>query len=371
MNILEQFYYSYNKHTKNIFLKQYIYWIGSYHYNWHKEIELLLVIDGEVEVCTNGTTRILKTDDLILINSNIGHATLAKKPSSIAMVLHLDPICFSDYFKNVEFLNFECCSTENTREEKPFMLMRGYLSEMMLSHDKKTPEQQLRFESSLYSLLHTIVLNFPPKIIRSTTFMKNQKKLYTAEKMIKYINKNYRKKITLERLAKETGYNSNYVSQLFRRYFGINFYDYLTRIRLREATLELSRSKEKISEIALSNGFSDIKSFNRVFKKNFGKSPTQYRNQLSSEITKVDIYFKKIFVPRSDEAVNKKLQQYIIEKDTFFLKSFQKSIKDNYKKMLHAREFLAEMSNKIDGLALELDQTIDGYEKVIQSISEN
>lgn len=51
---MQQFYYTYSEN--NINLKQYIYKIGSYHYNWHKELELLTVIKGEVEVCTDNST---------------------------------------------------------------------------------------------------------------------------------------------------------------------------------------------------------------------------------------------------------------------------------------------------------------------------
>lgn len=95
---MQQFYYSYDKN--NIKLKQYIYKIGSYHYNWHKELELMILLSGEIEVCSDGVRRVLKPGDVILINSNKGHATLAHEPDSIAMVLHLDPEFFHDYYDN-------------------------------------------------------------------------------------------------------------------------------------------------------------------------------------------------------------------------------------------------------------------------------
>jgi AraC-like DNA-binding protein len=367
---LDQFYYTFNKPNKNINLKQYIYNIGSYHYNWHKDLELLLVLNGEVEVCKNGLTRILETNDIIIINSNKGHATLAQRPDSIAMVLHIDPIFLKDYYENIEFLSFDCYSTRKTRDEKEFILIRGYLSEMILSYDKKIPEQQLLFESSFYSLFHTIVSHFPPNVIQSATLIVNQKKLDAVDKMIKYISKNYRKKITLDRLAKETGYNPNYVSQLFKTHLGINFYDYLTRIRLREATLELGRSENKISEIALSHGFSDIKAFNSAFKESFGKSPTVYRKQLNDEHIKNDIIFKRQFVSNEDEAVNKKLSQYIKDKNSNWSGSFQNSNSKSHEKMIQSMELLNEMSYKYKGLTMELEQTPDCLMKVIRCLSE-
>lgn len=367
---MEQFYYSYNKPNKNMNLKQYVYRIGSYHYNWHNDLELLLVLNGEVEISTNGVSRILEPDDIILINSNMGHATLARKPDSIAMVIHIDPIFLKDYYENVEFLSFDLWSTRETRNNKAFVLIRAYLSELMLCCNKKQPEQKMLFESSFYSLLHTVISNFPPKEIQSAAFMLNQKKFNAIDKMIKYINKNYKKKITLDKLAKESGYNSSYVSQVFKSYLGINFYDYLTRVRLREATRELSRTDNKILDIALENGFPDMKAFNSTFKENFGKSPKEYRSQLNSENRKNDINFKREFIPVDDEAINNKLQDYILRKDSCSYGDGRRNDQLNHEKVLQLSKILTEASDKFKDFTEELVQTTNFLDEGIKSLWE-
>lgn len=359
----KQFYYSYNKHNKSINLKQYIYRIGSYHYNWHNDLELFLVLNGKIEVCTNGKSRILEKDDVILVNSNMGHATLAQHPDSIAMVIHLDPIFLKDYYDNVEFLSFDLCSTKNTRYGKPFKLIRSYMSKMMLCINKEEPEQKLLFESSLYSLIHSVVKYFPPNEIQSAAFIINQKKIDAFNKMIRYINKNYNKKITLDKLAKESGYNSNYVSQLFKSYLGINFYNYLTRIRLREATRSLSQTDNKILDIALENGFPDIKAFNSAFKGNFDKSPTEYRNQLTNYYKEIDINFKKQFVPIDDILVNGKLISYISSNDSDCHGDIQDNRRDNYSKSPQLSDFISELTLKLKKMTKELKQTADSLEE--------
>lgn len=364
----KQFYYTYNKPNKNINLKQYVYTIGSYHYNWHNDLELLLVVNGEVEVCSNGVSRILETDDIILINSNIGHATLARKPDSIAMVIHIDPIILKEYYENAEFLSFDLCSTKENRNEKPFVLIRSYLSEMILCCAKEDAEQKLLFESSFYSLLHGISKHFPPKEIQSSTLITNQKKFDAINKMLKYINKNYKRKITLDRLAKESGYNSSYVSQLFKSYLGINFYDYLTRIRLREATRELSQSENKILDIALENGFPDIKAFNLTFKENFGKSPTEYRSQLNSENRKNDIYFKKQFIAIDNEVVNYKLKEYVSHKNSNIITDTQKYDSNNGEKVIQLTKLMTEISGKLKEVSVELVETTHSLEAGIKNL---
>jgi AraC-like DNA-binding protein len=349
-------------------LKQYVYRIGSYHYNWHNDVELLLVLNGEVEISTNGVSRILEPDDMVLINSNMGHATLARKPDSIAMVIHIDPTFLKEYYENVEFLTFDLWSTKETRDNKVFVLIRAYLSELMYCGNKKEPQQKLLFESSFYSLLHTVISNFPPKEIQSAAFMLNQKKFNAIDKMMKYINKNYKKKITLDRLAKESGYNSSYVSQVFKSYLGINFYDYLTRVRLREATRELSQTENKILDIALEHGFPDMKAFNSTFKENFGKSPKEYRSQLNSENRKNDINFKREFIPVDDEAINNKLQGYIYRKDSCSYGETGVNDSSNHEKVSQLYKILTEASCKLKNLTGELAETTNCLEEGIKNL---
>jgi len=90
----------------------------------------------------------------------------------------------------IKFLSFNIWSGKESRDNKPFVLIREYLSKMILCARHEAPEQKLLFESSFYSLLHAIIQHFPPKEIQSAAFMVNQKKLDAINKMIKYINKN-------------------------------------------------------------------------------------------------------------------------------------------------------------------------------------
>jgi len=364
---MKQFYYTFDKN--NINLKQYIYRMGSYHYNWHKEIEILTVLKGEAEVCVDGESKILRSGDVILINSNIGHATLARTRDSIAMVLHIEPEFFKDYYDNIERLQFECCSCDEYRYEKQFVLIRAYLSEMILSYNKNTPDLKLLFESAFFNLLHNIILHFPPKEIQTATFMNIKSTFETIDKIINYIDMNYKQKISLDNLAKVSQYNRNYISQFFKSYLGINFYDYLTRIRLREATLELGSTDKVVSEVALSHGFPDIKAFNFAFKAKFGKTPTEYRKQLRSDITENDLGFQKEFLSSDDEEINKILRQFVVDKNLHNHGSYQNDNRVNYKNTLESVQLISEMSIKLKDVANELKQTTDGLEKIIWTLS--
>jgi uncharacterized protein YjlB len=83
--------YTWKNNKRDIDVKQYVYFISSYHYNWHDAMELIMVLQGEIEVSKNGKNYILEEDDMMIINSNVGHATLARKPNSIVSYYFLKP----------------------------------------------------------------------------------------------------------------------------------------------------------------------------------------------------------------------------------------------------------------------------------------
>jgi AraC-like DNA-binding protein len=96
----------------------------------------------------------------------------------------------------------------------------------------------------------------------------------------KNINENYDKNIDLHAVADNIYITPSYVSMLFKQELGVNFVDYLQQVRLKKACdLLKDTNKLKCYEIAYKVGFRDEKYFMQVFKKNFGVTPSQYRNR--------------------------------------------------------------------------------------------
>lgn len=279
---------------------------GSYHYNWHQEFELLVVLKGAIEVASAGLCQVLSEDDLVLINPNSGHATFSCASESVALVLHIAPSFFAPYFAEAERLSFWVVPAEGRRYAPEFAELRGELSRLAEAMRCGEP---LFIEAAFYGLAASLVRHFPPRL-GAPSFQPDEKKQQAMGRIIAYLRKNYRRKLSLEVLSEESGYSAGYLSQLFKANLGINFHDYLTRLRLREATRELSQGEGKILDVALAHGFSDLKSFNAVFKRTFRKSPSEYRRLLSEEHAVSDRSFKKEFLAEEDALVVRKLREY-------------------------------------------------------------
>ncbi len=93
----------------------------------------------------------------------------------------------------------------------------------------------------------------------------------------KFIREHSDEELSLTRVAKTVNMSANHLSEKFKEVTGVNFVDYVARIRLGKARDLLQDRQLRISEIAFAVGFQSLSQFNRVFKKKFGKSPTEYR----------------------------------------------------------------------------------------------
>lgn len=103
-----------------------------------------------------------------------------------------------------------------------------------------------------------------------------------VEAMKKNILMNYRT-VTLEDIAIETKMSTNYVSKIFKKVTGQTFSEYLLEVKMKNAMRLLASNNLRIYEIAYMIGYDNPKNFTRAFRKYYGKSPWEQRENGSKE----------------------------------------------------------------------------------------
>ncbi len=101
--------------------------------------------------------------------------------------------------------------------------------------------------------------------------------LNAAAKIKQLIDMNYKKKVSLAELARETGYNKYYIIRMFKEQYGTTIGTYVQQLRVSKAKQLLRFSELSVEDIGLQTGFSDANYFSRVFRKIEGVSPATYR----------------------------------------------------------------------------------------------
>lgn len=95
-----------------------------------------------------------------------------------------------------------------------------------------------------------------------------------------FIKEHQTEELSLGQVAKAVNTSTFYFCKMFKKTTGINFTDYLSRVRIEKSKNLLLNPNLRVSEIAFEVGFQSLTHFNRVFKRILGQSPTQYRAQL-------------------------------------------------------------------------------------------
>jgi AraC-like DNA-binding protein len=95
-----------------------------------------------------------------------------------------------------------------------------------------------------------------------------------------YIHEHQTEELSLGQVAKAVNMSSYYFCKTFKKVVGINFTDYVARVRIEKSKNLLLNPNLRVSEIAFEVGFQSLTHFNRVFKKVLGQSPTEYRAHL-------------------------------------------------------------------------------------------
>ena len=96
-----------------------------------------------------------------------------------------------------------------------------------------------------------------------------------------YIQEHQTEKLSLQQVAKAVNTSTFYFCKLFKKVTGINFTDYLSRVRIEKSKNLLLNPNLRVSEIAFEIGFQSLTHFNRIFKTLAGQSPTEYRRHFS------------------------------------------------------------------------------------------
>jgi AraC-like DNA-binding protein len=133
-------------------------------------------------------------------------------------------------------------------------------------------------------------------IVRLLTFFSEQLSALTNEIVLEsqnaepplvqkardYIAQHKTEPLSLSAVAKAAGASVFHFCKVFHKATGLKFTDYVARVRLEEARTQLLNPNRRISEVAYDVGFQSLTQFNRMFKRVFGQSPSEFRQHLAT-----------------------------------------------------------------------------------------
>jgi len=165
---------------------------------------------------------------------------------------------------NKENFHFKC--TDDGRIENCFS--------GMMAVDSLSDSADLHRLSFLYAFLSILIDSVTGKIPQTRTDADKY-----VSNVIEFIKNNFSHNISISDLAKNIGLERSYLGSLFKQRIGLSIKGYLVKYRINRACTLLRTSDFSIGDIARSVGYTDPLLFSKMFKKNIGKSPSQFRQE--------------------------------------------------------------------------------------------
>lgn len=241
--------------------------------HWHQDIEMIYVLSGQAEIKIGNTLRICKAGDMAVVHSGDIHYVRGMENSSLYIC-----IFDADILRN---LDLEAKYTYNfiTAEELEKCGIQDKVREIFDEIYQENADKQVLSDvvihAALMRLYALLVRNFESL---NAELPQNLAKIQHFQEALFYIEKEYVQNITLADVAREINYNPNYVSYLFVAYTGQNFKKYLDSFRVNKAIEMIRQTEETFADISVKCGFSSIRTFNNVFLRVTGMTPSQLRH---------------------------------------------------------------------------------------------
>lgn len=260
--------------SPNIPLKIFMHKLGFVAKHWHKSLELLMVLEGEIEITIDGVTYTLGSEDIILINSNSIHEIHSE--SAVMIALQIDLARVNRFDQDLENLVFDC-NTTTCPDSTKFDGIRFTIATMIRENSHNAIGAEYKNYALSYYLVSELLARFQ---VPATDAIKNQQKyMVRLTRIINYIQEHYAENFSLADLAEVENLSVPYLSNFFDKYMGIKFSQYYMNVKLEHAVSDLLSTNDSIEEIALRNGFTEYHSFVRSFKKQFNILPSAYRKE--------------------------------------------------------------------------------------------
>lgn len=242
--------------------------------HWHERLEFLLLHTGSMQLLLGEESALVHSGELVIINAGqlhggfateqgVSYTTIMFEPSSLLNGTQVSSTLLLPIIDNrVRFLQHsDSPNVVRTAEE---IIKYAALNEP--SGDLLTQAKTYELIGQLYAqCLHPA----SPANFNDDRF----------QAVLTFIHLHFHKEISSKTLSKKFGYDESYFCRKFKAITGMTLTHYVLLLRLEKAQKILCTKTISVKELASACGFRESGYFCRCFKKHFGISPLQYRNQ--------------------------------------------------------------------------------------------
>lgn len=254
-------------------------------FHWHKEWEIIHVLEGTFVAQIDNREYIAHTGDILLIRDGMLHGGTSEDCIYECILFDLHRLFIHNeavkkrirplYRQQLLPYIFYSC------EEYPDLI-----SSILHLTDTYRTYQEDDTETPLELIVFGCLSQFFANILQQGLYTVSNAVTSSAsshvdsiKSVLEYIEQHYSAPLPVEELAGVIGMNPKYFFRFFRSITNQTPHEYITVYRIEKAVQMLNNTTLSITDICMECGFNDTSNFIRVFRKIKGTTPSKYRKQ--------------------------------------------------------------------------------------------
>ena len=247
-------------------------------FHWHDQQELLIVVEGSIDLKVGYEWFTLNEGDIMFINSDEIHCLkeTEKENAVISVLIDCNAIYekYPDFYEIVAIYEYPEAFEKLNQQKRNIIENVSRLAVMVeKNYDHEIVMEQI--DILIKSIIYCYRLDITDP--DGAAFQLTDEKQEMIYRIIKYLYSNYDHKVNLQDISEQEYMSMFYLSHKFKDITGVSFRDWLNFVRVEKAEKLLLETSEPITEIAYQCGFSDVRYFNKHFVKWYKISPSKYR----------------------------------------------------------------------------------------------
>lgn len=256
-------------------------------------VRVYFILSGQMTLRTVTRVGTLAPDSLAIVNK--GEFFSIPDSDALAAVFDLDITPLERKHPDLWF-DFNPSSAEDASS---VVVLKEFLARFIKFNLDLMQDKTYLNRSLYYAIMHHLISFF--LVSKPAQDAHAPGLLQRVEQIAAYIDRHYHEPLYLSELAERFYLSVPYMSKMFKRYFGMNFSEYLQSIRLQSSLFELQRDEYTVEEISGLCGFPNARSYISGFRKRYGVTPGEYRRRRAAEQSEPEPAADPAALPRSHQ----------------------------------------------------------------------
>lgn len=240
----------------------------------HKELELIWVLDGEMEIRSAQGSCLAGREDIAVLNAKQTHEFCKHGKACTFLCIQVSPQLFAYSFPTIHGLQFAQTLLPGSAHR-----MAPLLEALTLAYLRQEKEYEIFCAGQMHLLLHQLLRLMPHRALTESEALEQERKGERLNRLIDFVEQNHHHKISLSDFARQENRSMSWLSHFVKENLGQSFQDYVNTVRFQTACSLIAAGRERMTDVCAESGFSDYRYFSQTFRRRVGMTPEEYREK--------------------------------------------------------------------------------------------